>query len=278
MEFAKGLIDLGGSGSPLVCLHGATDTWHTWDPIAAGLASRHRLYASALPGHMYGPSLPTRPELTFGTFADAVEHDLELAGITPAHLVGNSLGGWIALELATRGHAHSVVALSPIGGWDPGGDDERRLITAFQKSYASARLLARFAELVARLPGTRAMGLREVVSQPSNISPNTFARMIRGVAECSAIPAILDLVRSGDGSFDLHGPINAPVRLAWGTDDRLVPYSTCSLRFRTMVPNAEFIDLKGVGHVPMSDDPDLILSTILELTDRVDKSVEAGDG
>jgi pimeloyl-ACP methyl ester carboxylesterase len=227
---------------------------------------------------VYGPSLPNRPELTFGTFADAVENDLKLAGITPAHLVGNSLGGCIALELATRGHAHSVVALSPIGGWDPGGDDERRLITAFQKSYVSARLLGRFAEFVARLPGTRAMGLREVVSHPSNISPNTFARMIRGVAKCSAIPAILDLVRSGDGSFDLHGPINAPVRLAWGTDDRLVPYSTCSLRFRTMVPNAEFMELTGVGHVPMSDNPDLILSTILDLTDRVDRSVEARDG
>ena len=59
--------------------------------------------------------------------ADAVERALDEAGFERAHIAGNSLGGYVALQLAARGRAETVVALAPAGGWadDAYRDDAR---------------------------------------------------------------------------------------------------------------------------------------------------------
>ena len=108
----------GGSGPPLVCLHGFGDTWRTWELVLPALERRHDVLAPTLAGHAGGP--PIEGELGDGVLADAVERDLDRAGFRTAHLVGNSLGGYVALQLAARGRAQSVVAFAPAGGWDTG--------------------------------------------------------------------------------------------------------------------------------------------------------------
>ena len=79
------------------------------------LAKTHRVIAPTLPGHPGG--VPLAGEPTLPALADALIAPLEARGIDSAHVVGNSLGGWLALELARRGFARSVTALSPAGGW-----------------------------------------------------------------------------------------------------------------------------------------------------------------
>ena len=108
----------GGQGPPLVCLHGFADTWRTWELVLPALERRHDVLAPTLAGHAGGP--PIRPELNGGGLTDAVETAMDEAGFGTAHVVGNSLGGWVALQLAARGRAESVVALAPAGGWAPG--------------------------------------------------------------------------------------------------------------------------------------------------------------
>src|SRR6185312_2220378 len=103
----------GGSGPPLVLLHGFLDTWRTWELVLPALERHHEVIAPALPGHAGGPPLAPDDDLI-----DAVERVLDEAGAGEAHLVGNSLGGWVALQLAARGRARSVVALAPGGGWE----------------------------------------------------------------------------------------------------------------------------------------------------------------
>jgi pimeloyl-ACP methyl ester carboxylesterase len=114
----------GGSGSPLVALHGFAGTWRVWELVLPALERRHEVLAPTLPGHAGGRPLPA--ELTVDTLADAVADTMDGAGFEAAHLVGNSLGGYVALQLAARGRARSVVALAPAGGWvrgDPAIDD-----------------------------------------------------------------------------------------------------------------------------------------------------------
>src|SRR6185312_10121707 len=105
----------GGTGSPLVCLHGFTDTWRTWELVLGALERRHEVLALTLPGHAGGPPLPD--PLTNQSLLDALERMLDEAGFATAHLAGNSLGAYLALCLAARGRARSVVALAPAGGW-----------------------------------------------------------------------------------------------------------------------------------------------------------------
>jgi len=104
----------------MVCLHGFTDTWRTWELVLPALEVRHDVLAPTLAGHAGGPTLDAH--FDNATLADAVERAMDDAGFERAHIVGNSLGGAVALQLAARGRADTVVALAPAGGW--AHDDE----------------------------------------------------------------------------------------------------------------------------------------------------------
>src|ERR1019366_4918160 len=71
----------------------------------------HDVLAPTLPGHAGGP--PLDGEVTDALIPDAIERAMDEAGFETAHIVGNSLGGYVALQLAARGRADSVVALAP---------------------------------------------------------------------------------------------------------------------------------------------------------------------
>jgi len=113
-----------GAGEPLVLIHGFTATWRCWLPVLGLLVPRFEVIAPTLHGHDGGPPSPPGAE-TLAQAADHFESLLDGLGVGTAHLAGNSLGGALALELAKRGRARSVVAISPGGGWRP--DDRREL-------------------------------------------------------------------------------------------------------------------------------------------------------
>src|SRR5256885_731808 len=105
----------GGGGAPLVLLHGFMDSWRTWELVLPALERHHDVLAPTLAGHAGGP--PLDGDATGAALADAVERAMDEAGFPIAHIAGNSLGGYVALELAARGRAKTVVALAPAGGW-----------------------------------------------------------------------------------------------------------------------------------------------------------------
>ncbi|MEA2421140.1 MAG: hypothetical protein QOF55_239, partial [Thermoleophilaceae bacterium] len=119
----------GGAGSPLVCVHGFTDTWRTWDLVLPLLERHHDVLAPTLPGHAGGPPLPA--DVNHDVLADSVERAMDEAGFATAHIAGNSLGGHVALQLAARGRAESVVALAPGGGWATGDESYKETLGHF---------------------------------------------------------------------------------------------------------------------------------------------------
>ena len=106
-----------GSGAPLVLLHGIGLSRRSWNPVIAPLADRYDVIAIDLPGFGDSGPAPDGVEPTPEWLAGAVAGLLDELGIGAAHLVGNSLGGWVALELAAIRPASSVVLLSPAGMW-----------------------------------------------------------------------------------------------------------------------------------------------------------------
>lgn len=256
----------GGAGTPLVLLHGFTDTWRTWKPILPALEAEHDVFAPTLPGHQGGAAMDAT--FSWETLLPQVERMLDDAGIEQAHLVGNSLGGWLALALAARGRATSVVGLCPAGGWEHDTPEARRVRRLFLRMHYSSQYGRRQMRMVAARPRLRRAALRDIVGYPDRLSAEDAWSLMQGAANCAVTLEVLEAAKTEH--FEELEPFDAPVRVAWGTRDRVLPPARYSARLRRMLPDAEFLDLPRLGHLPHWDDPALISRTILDFTSRVD--------
>jgi pimeloyl-ACP methyl ester carboxylesterase len=243
----------GGSGSPLVCLHGFGDTWRTWELVLPALERHHAVLAPTLLGHAGGP--PLQGEVTGAAVADAVERAMDDAGFATAHLVGNSLGGYVALQLAARGRAESVVAFAPAGGWAKGDDSFVALLGLQAAMHEQAKASAPHAQAILASVDGRRRATRLIVTNFEHIPTELLAHQLLGVASCKgALDMIEYAIRAG---YDLEaGAIACPVRIVWGTDDRLLPWPSAAARLREdWLPHADWVELDGIGHCPQLDVP-----------------------
>jgi pimeloyl-ACP methyl ester carboxylesterase len=255
----------GGSGPPLVCLHGFTDTWRTWELVLPRLERSHDVLAPTLLGHAGGPLLES--EVTAELLPDAVERAMDAAGFETAHIVGNSLGGFVALQLAARGRAESVVAFAPAGGWALGDDSYRQTLAHFTTMHAAVQAIAPHADAIAATEDGRRRATQFVVTRFDHIPPDLVAHQIRGVAGCAVAPLVEFATREG---YDLDAErIDCPVRIVWGTDDRLLAWPSTAARLRDdWLPRADWVELDGVGHCPQLDVPLEAAELILGFTAR----------
>ena len=239
----------GGSGPPLVCLHGFLDTWRVWELVLPALERRHDVLALTLPGHAGGP--PLEGEVTEDAVLDGVERALDDAGIGLAGLVGNSLGGYVALKLAARGRARSVVAFAPAGGR---ADAEE--VLAFQAGLVeTAKAAAPHAEAIVSTPAGRRRATSFQTVRYEHIPAELLAHQLRGVAAAPAALALIENARRAGWSLDAER-IACPVRIVWGTEDRLLPWPDAAERYRReWLPHADWVELDGVGHCPQLDVP-----------------------
>jgi pimeloyl-ACP methyl ester carboxylesterase len=86
-----------------------------------------------------------------------------------------------------------------------------------------------------------------------------------GAVGCTIYRDAIALSESGDAYGEL-GPIDCPVRILYGTRDRIIRWPTHYRRLKTLLPTAEYVPLHGLGHLPMWDDPDLVVRRILEVS------------
>jgi pimeloyl-ACP methyl ester carboxylesterase len=244
----------GGAGAPLVCLHGFTGTWRVWELVLALLERHHDVLAPTLPGHAGGPALTG--ELHDHLLADAIERAMDEAGFATAHIVGNSLGGFVALQLAARGRAASVVALAPAGGWARGDDTYKETLKRFATFYEQLRAAAPHADALVATAQGRRQATQLVAENYEHIPAELLAHQISGGASATGAPAMIEFALRG-GPYELDAErIDCPVRVVWGTADRLLPWPSAAARFRhDWLPHADWIELDGVGHCPQLDVP-----------------------
>jgi pimeloyl-ACP methyl ester carboxylesterase len=237
--------------SPLVCLHGFLDSPRTWELVRPALERQHDVLAPALAGHLGGPPLPA--QLSDATLADGVEAAMDAAGLQRAHLVGNSLGGYVALQLASRGRALTVVALAPAGGWSD-DDSRRRLLGAQLSTHDALRRIAPSADALASTVDGRRRATALTTVRFEHLPAELIADQIRAAAATDAAPLIAHALRHG---YPLAAErIECPVRVIWGTEDRLLPWPSAAARYReAWLPHADWVELEGVGHCPQLDRP-----------------------
>lgn len=251
MDAAFTPLHRGGSGPPLVLLHGFTDTWRTWELVLPALERSHDVLAPTLPGHAGGP--PLDGAVDAAALADAVEAAMDAAGWATAHVAGNSLGGYVALQLAARDRAESVVALAPAGGWAEGDASFRDVLAHFTTMRELVAAAAPHADAIAATPDGRRRATQFVAEAWEHIPANLVAHQIRGVAGCDGAEPLIELARD---SWPLDpAAVGCPLRIVWGTADRILPWPGAAERFRAWFPQADWVELDGVGHCPQLDVP-----------------------
>lgn len=247
------------SREPLVLIHGFMESRRSWDLALPPLARRHEVIVPALPGHAGGP--PLSGTVGEDLMPDAIERAMDDAGFARAHIAGSSLGGFVALQLAARGRARTVVALAPAAGADMGPVLERQ-----RELHAGSRSAAAFADSIAATPEGRRRATELLTVRHDHLPAELVAELVAAVARCDAQPLIGHALTS-DWPLDFER-IDCPVRIVWGDADRLLPWPSAAERYRRALPNADWVVLDDVGHAPQLDVPLETAELILGVTDR----------
>jgi pimeloyl-ACP methyl ester carboxylesterase len=257
----------GGSGEPLVLIHGGGGTPRLWRTTIPLLETHHDVLAVTLDGHFGGAPIGPGAEASVETLARGVERDMDAAGFETAHFAAGSLGAWVALELARRGRARSVVGIAPAGGWTKGSVEWRALAWIYRGLVYGSRLFARWPRLWASRPGLRRLAAWHHFAHPERMDAADFAYLVAGAA---GFESLEEGIAWGDEYGGARGldEVDCPVLLAFPEKDRILPRRRYGERLIAALPRAEVVDLPGVGHAAMVDDPELVARTILGFTVR----------
>ena len=246
-----------GSGEPLLLLHGMGTSRRDFAGIEPALAEHFEVFNLDLPGVGQSRHLDERP--TVAAITDAVERTLDAQDVGTVHVLGNSLGARVALELAQRGRARSVVSIAPSGlnvlperVYQGCGMALARLVlrsAAPAVGPLSRSTLGRTALLLplkARPWATsqeEALGVREGFSD----SRDFWRTLLWGL--------LLDVPRG-------LGRIDVPVTLLQGTADWVSAGQT--VRYRPLIRGSRFRPLLVAGHAPQSDRPRTLVRLVQE--------------
>jgi pimeloyl-ACP methyl ester carboxylesterase len=242
--------DRRGSGPPLALIHSLGTDRCVWGPVLDRLALRRDVIAVDLPGFGESAPLPNGTEPTPRALARAVARFLtDNLGIEHPHVAGNSLGGWVALELGLDRKAASVTAISPAGLWP----------RALPPKPSIARNVARAATpvlaAVLASEGGRRLALGATMAHPERVPARDALRLVRAYAAAPGYDTVNVAMRAG--RFEGLDRIGVPLTFGWPDRDRLVG------RPRRLPPSARNVVLRDCGHVPMWDDPEQVAELLL---------------
>jgi pimeloyl-ACP methyl ester carboxylesterase len=244
--------DRAGSGEPLLLLHGLGTTRADFDQIFPLLAVDFDVLAVDLPGQ--GEAEPVEGNPTVAALADALEVDLDARGLDQVHVLGNSLGARLALELARRGRARSVVAIAPSGLSIP---PERAFqVAGMALSGAIFSALRPFVPSARhRLPRVLLSGLR---ARPWKAGQGEADALADGFGSAQFWRLLVWAI-GADVPTNLD-TITCPVLLAQGSVDFIAAGQTA--RFLTCVPTARFRVLPFAGHAAQADVPERVAELV----------------
>jgi pimeloyl-ACP methyl ester carboxylesterase len=260
----------GGGPEQVVCLHGLGANKASFFETISALTPEHTVHAIDLPG--FGSSgKPARAPYNAPWLADRVLGYLDAMAIERAHIVGNSMGGRVAIELALR-NPERVTTLSLLAP-----------AVAFLRRRELVPLVRLLRPELAAIPHPlRAGQVRDAVwslfARPERLDPavadivadefrETYRSRAGRVAFYAAARSIyLDAPHGERGFWTRLGALRTPSVFVWGDQDRLVPASF-SRYVAEAVPGARQEVLDDCGHVPQVELPDQTNALIRELVE-----------
>jgi pimeloyl-ACP methyl ester carboxylesterase len=242
-----------GEGTPLLLVHGLAGCWQNWLEQIPHFALTHRVVALDLPGFGASPLPPW--EITIPAYGRFVRDFCERIGIDRCSLVGNSMGGFIATEVAIS---------------EPERVDDLTLVSAAGITWAGARrepaeMLARVGRAAApvalrfQMSGIRRPKFRRRAFGGVFYDPNALRREVlwENIVPAFQSPGYFDAMRNLVG-YDIRDrleEIGVPTLIVWGRNDRVVPVPAAFSYKKRIGENAELVIFDKCGHVPQLERP-----------------------
>lgn len=243
---------IGGTGPPLVLVHGLGGSAWNWTELAPLLARRHRLLVPDLPGHGGSSALPAVSGLE--PYADRVALIADREQMLPAPIVGHSLGGMVVLRLALRRPGDvSAIVLAGAAGLSIGTILGRQILSLFT-AVRPGRIAARYRAWVARSARLRRLVFGFVsVADPVALTNEAVEGFLAAQLLHTDVDGAWQALRADDPRQELEA-IHCPVLVLWGAEDVQIPLDdafeyTRRLRARLRV-------IPGCGHLLIGERPD----------------------
>lgn len=244
-----------GSGEPLVLIHGIGHRRQAWDPVLDLLAQSFDVIAVDLAGFGESPAYPLRASYDMDNACQNLSDNFAAWGIDRPHVVGNSLGGAIALELGARGLARSVTALSPAGFF--GRLNRVQTLALLVVLRVTSQLPAKVLRAVSRSAVGRRLAGSTLYTHPERFTADQVYGDALALKHCHGFERTI--VKGVTYSFREH--LDVPTTIAWGTRDLILPYGSSAIA-QERLPEARHVALPHCGHVPMIDDPALVARVV----------------
>jgi pimeloyl-ACP methyl ester carboxylesterase len=256
-----------GSGEPILLLHPFMMSQNVWKAVAPRIADtgRYEVFAPTMAGHNGG----TRGRWFLDTkeLADDVERRLDALGWDTAHIVGNSLGGWVAFELERRGRARTLTAIAPAGGWRRYTPAKFEIVFKFFAGLPVWLTAKALGPRALRLPYARQLASVPISATPEGLTDADLLDIIDDVTHCPAYYQLLVKALLLPGLLELAEG-SSPTHLVICGKDRVLPHPRFTRHFTKHLPkDSRITNLDGVGHIPMFEAPGRIADLIVDFID-----------
>jgi len=273
------VVDLGrrdANGPPIVLLHGASSNLEAMRPLAVKLANNHRVILIDRPGHGFSSrerAMDSTPQAQARMIAEA----LDRLGVAPAIVVVHSLAGAIGARMALDypQRVAGLVMLAPVTHpWRGGVGWYNRAVTAPVIGPLLAYTVTLPLGLFVTAPGARGVFLPQAM--PDDFVTSSATRLLLRPREFLANARdLVDLKEAVAEQAPRYGEIDVPVTIISGDADKTVTTSIHSRTFALNVKDAKLIVLPGVGHMVQYAAPDLVVSEIESMADRIESKALA---
>ncbi|HYZ69288.1 MAG TPA: alpha/beta hydrolase [Mycobacterium sp.] len=257
-----------GSGEPMLLLHPFMMSQSVWKQVAPLIADtgRYEVLAPSMAGHNGGGKGPFF--LSSAALADDVERRLDALGWDTAHIVGNSLGGWVAFELERRGRARTLTGIAPAGGWRHFTPAKFEIVGKFLAGLPVWLTAMALGQRALRLPYVRQVAYLPISASADRLSDEDWRDIIDDVTHCPAYYQLLVKSLLLPGLLELAEG-TAPTHLVICEKDHVLPHPRFTRHFTKYLPQStQITHLDGVGHIPMFEAPQRVADLILSFVDR----------
>jgi len=258
------VVDLGEGDEAIVFVHGLGANWQSWLEQLPDFAEHRRVLALDLPG--FGHSEMPAGDLTIKGMGESVLGAMRARGVEQATIVGNSMGGFVGIEMALEepDAVERLVLVSAAALWNEGLTARPAVVLNrvgklgrpyAAKFYAQWQFALRYPRL--RLPALASAGIRH----PTRIPLDLAYELMSGAGADGfhdAVQALYDYrVR------ERLGDIAAPTLVVWGTRDPLVPLWH-AFEYDMLIPDSRVVIFRDTGHVPQIERPERFNAELAE--------------